>query len=332
MTTHLINRRARSALARRLVLTLALMPLIALFTIACAGAENGRPTDASTSGVSASSLSGATLPWPDLPQDSGASAPGSTSAPTPATDMPNADSLTAMTSTESSGDPMITFSLRLSEIHPDPEGKDGGPGTPEFLEFVNVGDAPVPLAQVTVNARSWPTLTGETLGWHAIDLLPGESVLVERFADAADVPTPPLRATEYGYAVAFRSGDGLRNADGAARLGRGAAETLDVVQYGLAQAEPYVGPGAWSGPPAPVPGAGESLCRVSMDVDLDQASDWTLCPPSPGVVATESGESDSGWDTTGADTTGGETWATWGTWDTWDTWDTWATSDGTTTP
>ncbi len=315
MTTHV---RAPSTSRPHLYLALAL----GLAGTACFSNPTGDST--TTGGLSSF---GGVLPWPDTPLTSSSGGNGNTTAlsTTTYTTTSGAASSSGTSGTGiDTGTAPLNQQLRLSEIHPDPDGKDGGPGSPEFLEFVNTGDTPAPLAPVVLTARSWPTLDASALGLQTIELLPGETVVLERYADVEDVPDPPLRTTEHGYALAFRASDGLRNADGGVHLALG-SEPLDVVQYGQSQAAPFDDPTQWSGSPAPVPGAGESLCRISMAMDLNNSEDWELCPPSPGAPPSldETGTDSEGDGTSSTGSTTGAT--TWGTWGTWDTWDTWAT-------
>ncbi len=298
----------------------------------CFSSPSGARETTSTGAVSSF---GGVLPWPDQPLATSNGDGDDTTTAGPST----AGSVTTSPSTSATGTGTgvgtgtapTSHRLLLTELHPDPDGKDGGPGTPEFVEFVNAGAAPTPLAAAVLTARSWPTQDATALGLKTLELLPGETLVIERYADIADVPDPPLRSTEHGYAIAFRTSDGLRNADGGVQLRLG-SEPADVVQYGLPQAAPFDDPAQWSGSPAPVPGAGESLCRISMDRDGNNSEDWELCPPSPGTPPSleEIGGESEGDGTGGSgSTTGATTWGTWGTWDTWDTWDTWATGSST---
>ena len=189
--------------------------------------------------------------------------------------------------------------LQLAEIHPDPDGKDGGPDSPEFLELVHVGGQPLALAGLEIVARAWPTLTGAELGLADLSLAPGQRLVIARYATASDLPDPSLSVTDDGIRVAFAADGGLRNADGAALL-RSGEQIGDLMIYGLAQPDPWGGDG-WSGPPAPAPGSGQSLCRISDD--HDDASDWITCPPSPGLP-TEPDAGTTGEIGTGTGTTG----------------------------
>jgi len=168
--------------------------------------------------------------------------------------------------------------LRLIELLPDPDGKDGGIASPEFVEIQNVGPSTVALAGFSLQARSWPALDAEDLGILHLDLAPGQILLVERYAEAADLP--PGLPNDEGELLhaAFATSSGLRNADGAVLLGEGD----DLVTYGAEQPAPYDDPAGWSGDPAITPGGGVSLCRLDPTVDTNRASDWKACSPSPG--------------------------------------------------
>lgn len=182
-----------------------------------------------------------------------------------------------------SGEPLPAIdlaALQIGEIHPDPDGKDGGPDSPEFLEIVHVGAEPLALASLEIVARAWPTMTGADLGLADLSLAPGQRLLVARYAEASDLPDPRVSVMDDGIRVAFATDDGLRNADGAALL-RSGEQIGDLVVYGVAQPAPWDGDG-WSGPPVPAPGTGHSLCRSTSE-DHDDASDWTTCAPSPGL-------------------------------------------------
>jgi hypothetical protein len=171
--------------------------------------------------------------------------------------------------------------LQIAELHPDPDGKDGGAASPEFLELVHVGEAPLDLVGLEILARAWPTLRGDEIGLAGHILAPGERLLLLRFAEAGDVPKPAIAAIAGGLRVAFASAEGLRNADGGILLRTGDA-IGDTLIHGAAQPAPWSS-GLWNGEPAPAPGPGQSLCRASV-TDHDDASDWISCPPSPGAA------------------------------------------------
>lgn len=168
--------------------------------------------------------------------------------------------------------------LQIVEVHPDPAGKDGGLDSPEFVEILHVGSAPVALVSLEIVARAWPVLSAADLGLEHAELAPGQRLVIRRHASAAELPatTPEGDALQ----VAFVASGGLRNSDGAVLL-RAGGRLGDLVIYGAAQPAPWDGTEAWSGPPAPAPGSGKSLCRVGA-VDHDAADDFVVCAPTPG--------------------------------------------------
>jgi hypothetical protein len=239
-------------------------------------------------------LGGDSRPWStiDTFPDGGGNTP-TTPGPPPGPQTPTAGD-TGATGTPGTGatDDAGLGWLRLTELLPDPEGKDGGSGSPEFVEIQNVGPSTVALSAFCLRGRSWPALDAEDLGISHLALAPGQLLVVERYAEAADLPPGlPLVEGELIHA-AFSTGSGLRNADGAVLLGNGD----DLVTYGAVQPAPYDDPTAWSGEPATAPGGGESLCRVDSTVDTNRASDWELCSPSPGRVPESPDDGASGTD------------------------------------
>jgi len=177
--------------------------------------------------------------------------------------------------------------LQIVEVHPDPAGKDGGLESPEFVEILHIGAEPVTLASLEILARAWPVLDAEDLGLADAELAPGQRLVIRRHASAAELPamTPEGDALQ----VAFVSDSGLRNSDGAVLL-RSGEQIGDLMIYGATQPAPWDSAEAWLGPPATAPGSGVSLCRVGA-LDHDDADDWTVCPPTPGLasVADEAG-------------------------------------------
>lgn len=262
-----------------------------LFVIACVPFEppgdSPTQTTAVTSGETGEPGTGG---WQIPPRDRGKETAGGTSTsttttttgPTPASSEGGSEMPGSTT-----GPGFDPAALQIAELHPDPAGKDGGADSPEFVELVHVGEAPLELAGLELLARAWPGLHGDELGLAGYSLAPGGRLLVLRYAEASDVPDPAVAEIAGGLRVAFATDEGLRNADGGALL------PGDAVIYGADQPAPWDA-GAWRGPPAPMPGPGNSLCRLSA-VDHDDASDWAICPPSPGAA----NELDGG--TTGAD-------------------------------
>ena len=208
-----------------------------------------------------------------------------------------------------SGEPMVGVdlaALQISELLPDPAGKDGGAASPEFVEILHVGGEPTTLAGLEIVARAWPVQSAADLGIADAELAPGQRLVVLRYAAAADLPHPPVVIDDAGISVAFVHEDGLRNADGGVLL-RAGGVVGDLVIFGAAQPAPWDSPGAWNGAPAPAPGSGASLCRVVME-DHNEAGDFGVCAPSPGTAGEDMAEdSTSGTSTGGSMTTGGET-------------------------
>ncbi len=169
--------------------------------------------------------------------------------------------------------------LRIEEALVDPDGKDGGADSPEFLEISNPGPEPANLAGLRVEATSWPSLDSSELGLGALELGVGELLIIRRWATDVD---PSLAAVELGDGVistGFLHSGGLRNKDGVLGIEAGAM-SIDQVVYG---ADPAEAPPGWTGPAVDAPGSGTSLCRVEA-VDHDNAEDWAHCPPSPGAL------------------------------------------------
>lgn len=200
--------------------------------------------------------------------------------------------------------------LRITEVLIDPPGKDGGPESPEFIELINLGPAPVVLTDLRLTAKSWPILDGVELGLEGVEL-PAEGVLViRRHADDVDPALAGVSVQGSLVFVAFLHESGLRNGDGAVGLG-GDQALADVLVYGAPASAPF--DSGWLGEPVTTPDTGMSLCRSTMSgeaVDHDEASDWTSCEPSPGSVdpvelGDESG-SDSGTETDDESTEGSD--------------------------
>jgi len=259
--------------------------LILLATPACIPWEPPGADPSTSSGSSEPEPPGSTG-WqlPPRTRDGGQSGTSTTTSTSTSTSTtPGSAATSEPDPATASGEPLPAIdlaALKIGEIHPDPDGKDGGPDSPEFLEIVHVGAEPLALAGLEIVARTWPTMTGAELGLEDLSLAPGQRLLIARYAVASDLPDPPVSITDDGIRVAFAADGGLRNADGAALLLAG-EQIGDLVVYGLAQPAPWDGDG-WSGPPVPKPGSGHSLCRSAGD-DHDDASDWTTCAPSPGL-------------------------------------------------
>ena len=174
--------------------------------------------------------------------------------------------------------------LRITEVLPDPEGKDGGPDGPELIELLNPTASPVMLDGLIIESRSWPKLDAQALGLSGRELGATQRLVVERYAVAGDVP-PGLPKLEQGaLRTAFSSGSGLRNGDGAVLVRGAMGEIADLMVYGEPQPEPFDEPGAWQGAVPEAPDSGESLCRPAPESDSDTADDWSACAPSPGAA------------------------------------------------
>ncbi|WP_293252319.1 hypothetical protein [Nannocystis sp.] len=260
-------------------------PLPLVLLLACVPFEppGSEPTTSVAATESGSSAASGTTSW-QLPARERDKTPSSTSTSTTTTTSgpPPATSDGGASSDTGTGPPLDLSALQIAELHPDPNGKDGGPDSPEFLEIAHVGELPIDLTGLEIDARAWPTLSADALGLAGQVLLPGERLLVLRFAAAADVPDPPVAAIDNGVRVAFASSEGLRNADGGVLLHVGDIMG-DALIHGAAQPAPWDARGLWLGAPAAAPGPGESLCRGSA-IDHDDASDWSACPPSPGTA------------------------------------------------
>ncbi|MCY1068723.1 hypothetical protein OV090_28555 [Nannocystis sp. RBIL2] len=265
-----------------------LSPLLS-FATACGAwtpQPAGVPTDTSTSSSSGSSGAGTSTTfegttWPNL-TDWGA-APADLGLPEPTSTFGTGSGGPVLTDT--GGEPGIDLSvLRITEVMADPDGKDGGAASPEFVEVTHVGDGPLTLGGLVVVARSWPELWMGDLGIGGEVLLPGERLLLVRYASPADLPVPSVLREGEVLRAAFADSGGLRNDDGAIGLRDQDGNFGDTLLYGAAQPAPFDDPALWSGPPAEVPGAGESLCRVDPAADSDSAADWIACAPSPGEL------------------------------------------------
>jgi hypothetical protein len=112
--------------------------------------------DGGTSG-SVLDLTGDSPPWSTIdtfPDDGGktSTAPGPATGPQTPTDG-DAGS-TGTPGGGSTGDAGLSW-LRLTELLPDPDGKDGGPASPEFIEIQNTGPSTAGLAGFSLSARGF---------------------------------------------------------------------------------------------------------------------------------------------------------------------------------
>lgn len=187
----------------------------------------------------------------------------------------------------STGSPVPTIdlaALRVSEVLADPAGKDGGAGSPEFVEIVHVGDQPLALAGLAVAARGWPELRAGDLGLAEQILAPGERLVLLRFASAGDLPVPTVIREGAVVRASFADSGGLRNLDGGVLLRDEQGQPGDAVIYGAAQPAPWDDPAAWIGMPVPAAVDGNSLCRIDPAVDDNTMDDWQPCVPTPGEL------------------------------------------------
>lgn len=238
-------------------------------------------TDASSGGTTHEPTGPAT--WPEPPgwgtsPDLGAPDPGTSTG---------AGSEGPVLTDSSTGAPVPAIdlgALRVSEVLADPEGKDGGANSPEFVEVVHVGAQELALAGLVLAARGWPELRAGDLGLAEQSLAPGERLLVVRFASAGDLPMPPVTRESGVLRAAFADSGGLRNADGGVLLRDEQGAIGDALVYGAAQPAPWDDPAAWTGMPVPAAESGSSLCRIDPATDSDTMSDWQPCPPTPGEL------------------------------------------------
>ncbi|MFO7561706.1 MAG: lamin tail domain-containing protein [Enhygromyxa sp.] len=152
--------------------------------------------------------------------------------------------------------------LRLTELLPDPPGKDGAADSPEFIEILNPGPLPVKLDGLQIKATSWPGLDATKLDLLGLELEVGELLVVRRWATDVDPALATLERSGSVIWTGFLHSGGLRNKDGSVSLEAGTM-VIDQVEYGV----------------DPAPAAGLSLCRVD-----ESGATWIQCPPSPGVL------------------------------------------------
>lgn len=245
-------------------------------TLADPSTSSGTTADASTAADS-TTWTGLT-DWGLQPVDLG--------LPDPTTSSGTGSGGPVLTDTES-GPAIDLAALRITEVHADPDGKDGGADTPEFVEITHVGATELTLGGLVVAARSWPDLWMGDLGIGGELLLPGERLLLARYASPADLPVPSILREGGVLRAAFADGGGLRNEDGAVSLRDQDGAIGDTILYGVLQPAPFDDPMSWLGEPVAAPGAGESLCRLDSAVDTDSAADWTACAPTPGEPPSE---------------------------------------------
>jgi len=154
--------------------------------------------------------------------------------------------------------------LRLNEVHYDPPGADGGH---EFVELINAGASPAPLAGVTLEFANGAVGAVWSVRWTgaAADTLAagGLWLLADRGWDGAADAVVSL---------------GLQNGPDAVRLRRGET-VLDLLGYGELS-----DPALFEGRPHPGAEDGGSLARRPDGADSDDnAGDWaSASPPTPG--------------------------------------------------
>jgi len=184
---------------------------------------------------------------------------------------------TSGTSATSGVDPGLG-DLKITEVHADPDGKDGDLESPEFIEIENRGPREVPLANLVIRADNWSVLDAERLALTDQVLPPGGVLVVRRWNKSLD-PEPERFLREGSLILSgFFHGDGLKNTQGSVTIGVADAD-IDTILYGPAD-DTHEG---WMGAPSARPEAGDSLCRIRLE-DHDDALDWSACISSPGEV------------------------------------------------
>ena len=235
-------------------------------------------------------------PWDDLP-DRLPTPPPTTSGG----GQTSTHSTTSATSTSGDPPPGDLSGLRLTEVLANPEGKDGGAGSPEVLEIVNSGAVELPLDGLALLARGWPRLDADELGVDDRVLMPGGLLVIRRFSDLEAAPWTGVSTDGDLLEVNLVTADGLRNSDGAVLLLGPGGATVDALIYGGPPPPSHDVEGAWLGPPVEPPTSGESWCRADPAIDSDSAEDWIPCAPSPGELPPAEGDTDT--DTTTGTTT-----------------------------
>ncbi|MGB1274623.1 MAG: hypothetical protein ACPG77_02645, partial [Nannocystaceae bacterium] len=135
--------------------------------------------------------------WPDLPDDNDTATPAPTGSPTPDKIGGGFDPTTGADPTpQPAPDPGLAW-LLISELHTNPEGKDGSATAPEYIEVFHSGSEPVALAGLQIDARSWPTQTATDLGIDSDSLAPGQTLVIERYE-----PDPARHGVETQAALA----------------------------------------------------------------------------------------------------------------------------------
>jgi hypothetical protein len=180
-------------------------------------------------------------------------------------------------------DPGLSL-LRLTEVLPDPDGKDGEIDSPELVELHNPSTDTVDLTGLVIESRAWPVLGSDALGLGGMELSAGQRLVIERYANDVIVPVDRPLITEWGIAAAFSTGSGLRNGDGAVLVRGSLGEVADLVVYGAGQEAPFDDPEDWTSAPVQTPPAGSSTCRTAPENDTNGHADWANCVPNPGLA------------------------------------------------
>ncbi len=261
-----------------------------LCTVACAAA----PPEFEDPTIVIPDLGSAPSPWDQIPEHQG-QAPLTTGG-SGATATGPADPST------STGDtPVVDLhGLLITEILPNPEGKDGGASSPEFVEIINIADEALPLAELSILARGWPRIDADELGLEERQLGPAETLVLFRYSDLEEAPFSGVVHEGSTLEVHFVTAAGLRNSDGAVILLGPGDEALDAIIYGAPPPPSHDFPGAWQGAAVEAPASGESRCRFNLQDDSDSADDWLICTPTPG----DPGELGEGGSTSGTDSDG----------------------------
>lgn len=262
--------------------------LISFSLAACAGGPLPRELDPTTS-VGATTDASTTItrtdpaPWSTTGWGVGLDLPPiATSTADPTTGA--VASTTAETSTGAQGPALELAALRVIEVLADPEGKDGGGDSPEFVELLHVGPHEISLAGLVLAVRGWPELRAGDLGLAEATLAPGQRLLLQRYASGGDLPIPAVILEDDVLRVVFADSGGLRNSDGGVLVRDPQGNPGDLMIYGAPQPEPWDEPDIWLGPPLAAAASGKSLCRPDPLLDTDTPSDWQTCDPTPGTL------------------------------------------------
>ncbi|HFE44194.1 MAG TPA: hypothetical protein ENJ18_01705 [Nannocystis exedens] len=265
-------------------------------TVSCAAP----PPEFEDPGIVIPDLGAAPSPWDQLPDNDRGQPPPLTTGGSGAT------TATGPTdpSTSTGNDPVADLQgLLLTEILPNPEGKDGGGSSPEFIEILNTTDKTLPLAELSILARGWPRIDAEEIGLEERQLDPAETLVLFRYSDLEEAPFSGVVHENSTLEVHFVTAAGLRNSDGAVILVGPEDEALDAIIYGGPPPPSHDFPGAWQGAAVAAPGSGESRCRIDPQDDTDSADDWIICAPSPGDPG-DPGDLGEGGSTSGTDSDG----------------------------